>query len=1244
MTTPIEEAFVRVTADTDPASRAIREFARDARREFRRVGSQANDAASNLQRLNTAAQGLRDVRLDLDVPGAARIEAAARSLERLDPAALSAARALEQVREQVVALTAALTALRPAISRVTAALRRIDASAAPRLRELGESISNLGASTQRSASGVDEVTQSVRALASEARNTTATTRSASSENDRNSRSFLDLSRSVRDAAGSFLFTRFRLNLTSISVANLANVAGAAVPVLSGLGQAVGELAPLSGVAITAFTALRLSMAAIQLGTAGVGDAIEALFSSTKGSVEKFERALATLSPTAREFVLAVKSLKPAFVGFQQGVQTTLFTGFTQELSRLAATVFPVLKTEVTQTAGVFNRMALGSASAARSLATSGVLGKALSGANQGLKNLASVPPLVVRSLGQVAAAGAPAFNMLTKAFAGFVKGVSDRLATGFSMGTLQVQISKAAQLFLQLAKVAGNAFGLISNILGASAQSGGGFIATLNVLLSTLRKATATRGFQAAMQAVAQTMSTLATTAGPLLAQAFGAIGQVLVALAPPLQTAIRALGAGLSPLLTGLSPVLAAAAGAFGALIAAIAPLLTTIGTLAGALLPVLVPPLNTLRQIFTLLAPSVAQLGASLTGLLQPIFAALPGLIAPITTLLTTLATAVLPILTQLLTQLAPSFTQLGASLGQVLVAATPLIAVLAQMTAGVLVAIAPIIAQLVPLIAQLAAVLAGNLAAVLNGIVVPTLRLVAAVFRGDFAGAVRAAGQIVTGTFRAIATGIGGAIGIAIGVIRTFAGVLTYSFRGAVAIAKSLFSGMVGTIRGALSSLVGVATSTVARIRGAFTSGGWAGVGRLVVNGLVAGIRGGFGVVAAAARSLAQTAINAVTGIGGFDSHSPSRRFMRVGRDAGRGLILGLTRVQFRKAAARIARDTGRGFISGLTGTQARIKATADKISRTITNAFLGKRTRFDNRLVGWVDRGNRRLQHLARQRDAIVKRIQDANKFAADISAQARDAFSLGNLTQFNISKASILGGLEGGAARIRRFTRELRNLQKRGLRKDLIAQLLNLGPQQGEAIARTLTQQSKTTLRRINAQQAALAKASRSLGRFGADTLFDAGRKAGRGFLTGLQAQRKSIEKLMLSIAKSMQKAIRRALRIKSPSGVFRDLGDDTGAGLELGLLDRIPDLQAAVRSAAEAMRGAGSMSLPGVAAAAVPAGSVGSLRSAQAAPVGNTVVNLTIVNRGVLGGRAEVMNWLTESLDTLQRQRRVKVA
>lgn len=392
---------------------------------------------------------------------------------------------------------------------------------------------------------------------------------------------------------------------------------------------------------------------------------------------------------------------------------------------------------------------------------------------------------------------------------------------------------------------------------------------------------------------------------------------------------------------------------------------------------------------------------------------------------------------------------------------------------------------------------------------------------------------------GALASLGSRVGGAISSAAGAAYGAAGTVISGL-------AHVFTALPGQIVRAIGNVGG---DIAAKVRSSLPAGvaGMLRAGADLVAGLVKGIASGALKVASTAKNLASSAVHAITGF--LDSHSPSRVMIQVGK------------------------DVGAGFVIGMTGTVSQIAATGQKLATAITNAFKGKKTTVDDRLVALVQAGNVKLQSLAKQRDTLAQKISDAQKFASDTTSAALGAFSLQNLTQgvTEASTSTIVSGLKGAVAKVKGFTAEIAGLAKRGLSKTLLQELVGLGPDQGAALAKTLSQASAGTLKQINTLQGQLGTASARLGNISADALFDAGKRAGDGFLAGLKAQQKSIGQLMVDIAKSMQTAIRTALKIRSPSQVFRAIGDLTGAGLHLGLMNRIGSLVSAARRAAAAV-------------------------------------------------------------------------
>ena len=266
---------------------------------------------------------------------------------------------------------------------------------------------------------------------------------------------------------------------------------------------------------------------------------------------------------------------------------------------------------------------------------------------------------------------------------------------------------------------------------------------------------------------------------------------------------------------------------------------------------------------------------------------------------------------------------------------------------------------------------------------------------------------------------------------------------------------------------------------------------------------------------------------------------------------------------KKTKALAYDTARGFLEGLTRSRDKIKSTAADLVKDIKTAFSGKK---ESGLIRMVDKQSKKLLDLAAKRDKLASTIATAKKYASDTTAAARENAGLANLGMEpdQVSAGGIKGGLAAKLAQVKQFTKYVDMLAKRGLNKGLLRQILNMGPEAGYAYASALAGADKNTFNSINSLQTQLDKSTTTLGQVGADRLYDAGKNAGKGFLKGLEGQQKDIENLMMSIAKGMQKAIKKALGIKSPSTVMAKLGSFSTQGLARGLVEGVPHLDRAL--------------------------------------------------------------------------------
>ncbi|MFC9990948.1 peptidoglycan DD-metalloendopeptidase family protein [Streptomyces globisporus] len=277
--------------------------------------------------------------------------------------------------------------------------------------------------------------------------------------------------------------------------------------------------------------------------------------------------------------------------------------------------------------------------------------------------------------------------------------------------------------------------------------------------------------------------------------------------------------------------------------------------------------------------------------------------------------------------------------------------------------------------------------------------------------------------------------------------------------------------------------------------------------------------------------------------------------------------------------IAASVGSNFLKALAGTASSIDKAMTKVATAIKNAFKGVKTTLDDKLLRQISTQNKALQSLAKQRDSIAAKIAQAKTFAAETTANAASFASLTGLPNSGLPFGAdgILSGLQVRLGQLNAFSKNIATLGKRGLSKALIGQLIQTGPDQGAPYAAALVKATDAQLKSINATQAQIVKATSAYGNTAADTMFDAGAMAGKGFLTGLVAQESAIVKALASLAKKVQKTLKVELKISSPSKVAHQLGRFTGQGFEGGVRASIPGaaraaaaLGATVRSTAKA--------------------------------------------------------------------------
>lgn len=389
--------------------------------------------------------------------------------------------------------------------------------------------------------------------------------------------------------------------------------------------------------------------------------------AASGSTDKFQQALAKLSPNARDFVLQMQALGPAWKDLRLAVQDNLFAGLGDSMTALANNQLPELK---------------------------GGLSQLATGMNAAFKDtLSSLDTLFTRMTSDgTMQAFIDGINQAMQGMAPFITGITDA--------------------FIQLGAIVGPHLGpffaalgeTISKLAGPLGNIGGVFLDTLTALMPTLTEL---------VTAMANGLAPVLPVIGRLL----DAIGQALIPLIDPISRIMEILGNALTDAITALAPHLPTIAQAFADILAAVAPLVgplaelfgviagaiaQNISSLANALAPVVTAFADGLKPVIPILADAFRDLA--------PVFAEVAGIIG--------LAMA------DALEQIMPVLPDLVQAFADMLIALAPLLPPLAELGAELFPVLADILVAIAPYIVELLS----NFTALVNFVVpilIPAIR---------------------------------------------------------------------------------------------------------------------------------------------------------------------------------------------------------------------------------------------------------------------------------------------------------------------------------------------------------------------------------------------------------------------------------------------------------------------------------------------------------------------------------------
>jgi TP901 family phage tail tape measure protein len=299
----------------------------------------------------------------------------------------------------------------------------------------------------------------------------------------------------------------------------------------------------------------------------------------------------------------------------------------------------------------------------------------------------------------------------------------------------------------------------------------------------------------------------------------------------------------------------------------------------------------------------------------------------------------------------------------------------------------------------------------------------------------------------------------------------------------------------------------------------------------------------------------------------------------------------------ATAKVSQELGlkmqQGLLAGIedAATASEVKTAVGKLITIVQEAWSAGMISASkaSALTAWLEKDNSRLQALAAQRASIASQIAAAKSYAATTASGVSGAYGLsssmlGSKSGTLTSVKGIIGNLGADLKQIRAFKTNLLKLGRMGLNKNYLAQIVAMGPVDGGALAAELAAANPGQIHQVNAAESAISGLSGQIGKQAADEMYDTGKDAGKGFLSGLEAQQAAITQVMNAIAKSMVTTLKKELGIASPSKVFYAHGAAIGQGLALGITSQTAQVGRAMKglSAATSLTGTRSTVPAGV--------------------------------------------------------------
>lgn len=306
----------------------------------------------------------------------------------------------------------------------------------------------------------------------------------------------------------------------------------AVQLASAIGPAAGALLALPAV----LGVVGVAMAAVKVGTQGVGDAMSAMAS---GDAKAIEETMAKLSPQAREFVKAWDGLKDKFKPMQQAIQNRLFEGLDAGVDGLTKNTLPAFGVGLNATSRELNKLAKEGLAAAGTPMFAGQLETAGTGAAGVLRELhGSIAPIPGAIL-NVVNTGMPFIRSLAAMAGGAIKTRAEFLGSAEGAEKMRGTIQRGVDTIKTMISIGQSVATVFGAIWSRMSAGGGDVLGTIDRLAARLAEWINSVAGQRALDGFFTRLAEVSQHAATILPQLISAAGwlfDVLNSLPGPVQ------------------------------------------------------------------------------------------------------------------------------------------------------------------------------------------------------------------------------------------------------------------------------------------------------------------------------------------------------------------------------------------------------------------------------------------------------------------------------------------------------------------------------------------------------------------------------------------------------------------------------------------------------------------------------------------------------------------------------------